>query len=71
MGPEPLQPGVRVHFSVVDGADGFRVHARSRADGPGAAVLLSAYRTALYALVFDPQARADGCPDTDGTSEDV
>ncbi|MGW2634473.1 amino acid adenylation domain-containing protein [Streptomyces chattanoogensis] len=71
VGPEPLQPGVRVHFSVVDGVDGFRVHARSRADGPGAAALLAAYRAALYALVFDPQARADGRPDTDGTGEDV
>ncbi|MEU8918628.1 amino acid adenylation domain-containing protein [Streptomyces nigrescens] len=71
VGPEPLQPGVRVHFSVVDGADGFQVHARSRADGPGAAALLAAYRAALYALVFDPQARADGRPDTDGTSEGV
>ncbi|WP_310723542.1 non-ribosomal peptide synthetase [Streptomyces sp. N2A] len=71
VGPEPLQPGVRVHLSVVDGADGFRVHARSRADGPGAAALLAAYRTALYALAFDPQARADARPDTEGTSEDV
>ncbi|WP_431047256.1 amino acid adenylation domain-containing protein [Streptomyces sp. P1-3] len=71
VGPELLQPGVRVHFSVVDGTDGFRVYARSRADGPGAAALLAAYRAALYALVFDPQARVDGRPDTDGTSEDV
>ncbi|MEV0530525.1 amino acid adenylation domain-containing protein [Kitasatospora sp. NPDC050463] len=62
VGPEPLQPGQRVHFALVDGPGGFRVRARSRAGGPDAGALTAAYREALYALLFDPSAGRDGRP---------
>ncbi|MFI9327171.1 amino acid adenylation domain-containing protein [Kitasatospora sp. NPDC052868] len=62
VGPEPLQPGQRTRFSVVDGPDGFLVRARSRPGGADAHALTAAYREALYALLFDPQARPDGRP---------
>ncbi|MDX3578126.1 non-ribosomal peptide synthetase [Streptomyces sp. FL07-04A] len=53
VGPDLMAPGRRVHLTVVDNPQAFRVVFR-HSGGPGEARLLSLYRQALYALVFEP-----------------
>ncbi|MEH1098887.1 amino acid adenylation domain-containing protein [Micromonospora sp. CPCC 205561] len=52
VGPDPLDPELRLHFAVYDSTESFQVVAR-RTGGPA---VLDAYREALYAIVFDPDA---------------
>ncbi|MFC8090613.1 amino acid adenylation domain-containing protein [Streptomyces sp. NPDC057301] len=57
VGPDPLAPGRRLHLTVVDRQDSFRVLLRHDA-ATGGDRLLALYRQALYGLVFEPEASA-------------
>ncbi|OMI35155.1 non-ribosomal peptide synthetase [Streptomyces sparsogenes] len=58
VGPDPLTPGQRLHFTVVDSSAGFRAQVKYAQDTaePGDSRLLGLYRHALYALAFEPDA---------------
>ncbi|MEU4779697.1 amino acid adenylation domain-containing protein [Micromonospora sp. NPDC023633] len=51
VGPDLLEPELRLHFAVYDSAESFQVVARQT----GGPAVLAAYREALYAIVFDPR----------------
>ncbi|MFF4424747.1 amino acid adenylation domain-containing protein [Streptomyces sp. NPDC001549] len=53
VGPDLMAPGRRLHLTVVDNPQAFRVVFR-HGGGPGEARLLALYRQALYALAFEP-----------------